>query len=90
VDHHRAGAASDRTWRPSGRHGDPSRGAYLARNVAIVGAGNEGQRREEQDKSVVICGVFDDRYSIPGIMTHLKSRRLPIMFWTLISRLKVA
>jgi hypothetical protein len=55
-------------------------GAYLARNVAIVGAGNEGQRliarlREEQDKSVVICGIFDDRYSIPEIMTHLKSRR---------------
>jgi hypothetical protein len=43
-------------------------GSYLARNIAIVGAGTEGQRliarlREEQDKSVAICGVFDDRKS---------------------------
>lgn len=47
-------------------------GTYLARNVAIVGAGNEGQRliarlQEERDKSVVIRGVFDDRKSrLPG------------------------
>jgi Undecaprenyl-phosphate glucose phosphotransferase len=43
-------------------------GSYLARNIAIVGAGTEGQRliarlREEQDKSVIIRGVFDDRKS---------------------------
>jgi Undecaprenyl-phosphate glucose phosphotransferase len=41
---------------------------YLARKIAIVGAGDEGRRlitslREEQDKSVVIRGVFDDRKS---------------------------
>ena len=47
-------------------------GSYLARNVAIVGAGSEGQRliarlQEEQDRSVVIRGVFDDRKSrLPG------------------------
>ena len=40
--------------------------SYLARKVAIIGAGNEGERliaklRDGQDKSVVICGVFDDR-----------------------------
>src|SRR6516162_2546338 len=46
--------------------------SYLARNVAIIGAGTEGQRllarlREEQDKGVVIRGVFDDRKSrLPG------------------------
>jgi Undecaprenyl-phosphate glucose phosphotransferase len=46
--------------------------SYLARNVAIVGAGNEGQRliarlQEEQDKGIVIRGVFDDRESrLPG------------------------
>jgi Undecaprenyl-phosphate glucose phosphotransferase len=46
--------------------------SYLARNVAIVGAGNEGQRliarlQEEQDRGVVIRGVFDDRKSrLPG------------------------
>ena len=55
-------------------------GAYLARNVAIVGAGNEGQRliarlREEQDKSVVIRGVFDDRKSRrPGSVCGLSVR----------------
>jgi Undecaprenyl-phosphate glucose phosphotransferase len=43
-------------------------GRYLARNIAVVGAGDEGQRliarlSEEQDKSVVIRGVFDDRKS---------------------------
>jgi Undecaprenyl-phosphate glucose phosphotransferase len=46
--------------------------SYLARNVAIIGAGTQGQRliarlREEQDKNVVIRGVFDDRKSrLPG------------------------
>ena len=43
-------------------------GGYLARNIAIVGAGDEGQRliarlRHGQDKGVVIVGVFDDRKS---------------------------
>jgi len=43
-------------------------GSYLARNIAIVGAGAEGQRliarlREDEDKSVIIRGVFDDRKS---------------------------
>ena len=43
-------------------------GSYLARNIAIVGAGNEGKRLIEklhggQDKSVVIRGIFDDRKS---------------------------
>src|ERR1700726_3331315 len=43
-------------------------GGYLARNIAIIGAGDEGQRliarlRDGQDKSVVIVGVFDDRKS---------------------------
>jgi Undecaprenyl-phosphate glucose phosphotransferase len=41
-------------------------GGRLARNVVIVGAGNEGQRliaklRESQDKSIVVRGIFDDR-----------------------------
>jgi len=40
----------------------------LARNVVIVGAGNEGQRliaklRESSDKSVAVHGIFDDRRS---------------------------
>jgi Undecaprenyl-phosphate glucose phosphotransferase len=43
---------------------------YLARNIAIVGAGTEGQRLIEglrEDKSVIIRGVFDDRKSrLPG------------------------
>jgi Undecaprenyl-phosphate glucose phosphotransferase len=53
---------------------------YLVRNVAIVGAGNEGERliarlREEQDKSVVIRGVFDDRKSrLPGLVCGLPVR----------------
>jgi Undecaprenyl-phosphate glucose phosphotransferase len=39
---------------------------YLARNIVIIGAGGEGQRlitklQEAQDKSIAICGVFDDR-----------------------------
>jgi Undecaprenyl-phosphate glucose phosphotransferase len=43
-------------------------GSYLVRNIAIVGAGAEGERliarlQREQDKSVVIRGVFDDRKS---------------------------
>jgi Undecaprenyl-phosphate glucose phosphotransferase len=52
-------------------------GGYLARKVAIVGAGDEGRRlitrlREEQDKSVVIRGVFDDRKSrLPGSVCGL-------------------
>jgi Undecaprenyl-phosphate glucose phosphotransferase len=41
-------------------------GSSLARNVAIFGAGDEGQRliaklRAAQDKTVTIQGVFDDR-----------------------------
>jgi Undecaprenyl-phosphate glucose phosphotransferase len=41
---------------------------YLARNIAIVGAGKEGERlitklRNGSDKSVAILGVFDDRRS---------------------------
>jgi Undecaprenyl-phosphate glucose phosphotransferase len=41
-------------------------GASLARNVAIIGAGDEGKRliaklRAAQDKTVTIQGVFDDR-----------------------------
>jgi Undecaprenyl-phosphate glucose phosphotransferase len=40
----------------------------FARNVAIVGAGSEGQRLiarllAAQDKSIIVCGVFDDRCS---------------------------
>ena len=53
---------------------------YLARNIAIVGAGNEGQRliarlREEQENSVVIRGVFDDRKTrVPGSVCGLSVR----------------
>jgi polysaccharide biosynthesis protein PslA len=41
---------------------------HFARNIVIVGAGNEGQRliaklRDLQDQSVVIRGLFDDRKS---------------------------
>jgi FlaA1/EpsC-like NDP-sugar epimerase len=37
-------------------------------NIAIVGAGNEGQRliaklQQSRDPSFVVCGVFDDRKS---------------------------
>ena len=44
------------------------RGGYLARNIVIVGAGNEGQQlvaklQRSQDKSIVIRGIFDDRKS---------------------------
>jgi Undecaprenyl-phosphate glucose phosphotransferase len=54
--------------------------SYLARNIAIVGAGTEGQRliarlREGQDKSVVIRGVFDDRKSrLPGSVSGFSVR----------------
>jgi Undecaprenyl-phosphate glucose phosphotransferase len=52
-------------------------GGCFVRNIAIVGAGNEGQRliarlRAGQDKSVVIRGVFDDRKSrLPGSVCGL-------------------
>jgi hypothetical protein len=55
-------------------------GGYFARNIAIIGAGNEGERliarlQEEQDKSVVISGVFDDRRSrLPGSVCGLPVR----------------
>jgi Undecaprenyl-phosphate glucose phosphotransferase len=55
-------------------------GGYLARNIAIVGAGDEGQRviaklRDGQDKSVVILGVFDDRKSrLPALVGGLPVR----------------
>jgi len=43
-------------------------GGFLARNIVVVGAGNEGQRliaklHDLQDKSIAIRGVFDDRKS---------------------------
>jgi Undecaprenyl-phosphate glucose phosphotransferase len=55
-------------------------GGCLARNVAIVGAGNEGHRLiarllAGQDKSVVIRGIFDDRKSrLPGSVCGLPVR----------------
>jgi Undecaprenyl-phosphate glucose phosphotransferase len=55
-------------------------GGCLARNVAIVGAGNEGQRlitrlQAGEDSSVVIRGVFDDRKSrLPGSVCGLTVR----------------
>jgi Undecaprenyl-phosphate glucose phosphotransferase len=58
----------------------PAQGGYLARKVAIVGAGNEGQRlisrlQDGQDKSVVILGVFDDRKSrLPASVCGLPVR----------------
>jgi Undecaprenyl-phosphate glucose phosphotransferase len=44
------------------------RNGSLARNIAIVGAGNEGQRlimklQQSRDPSFAVCGVFDDRKS---------------------------
>ena len=41
---------------------------HLARNIVVVGAGDEGQRllaklRQSQDKSIAVRGVFDDRQS---------------------------
>ena len=53
-------------------------GSYFARKVAIIGAGKEGERliarlRDEQDKSVLICGVFDDRKArLPGSVCGLR------------------
>src|SRR5215469_10528658 len=46
----------------------PTASGYFTRNVAIVGAGEEGHRlisriRNGQDKSIDILGVFDDRKS---------------------------
>jgi Undecaprenyl-phosphate glucose phosphotransferase len=43
-------------------------GGYLVRHIAIVGAGDEGRRlitrlRHEQDQSIAIIGVYDDRRS---------------------------
>lgn len=43
-------------------------GSHFARNIVIVGAGNEGQQlvaklRQSPDKSIVLRGVFDDRKS---------------------------
>jgi FlaA1/EpsC-like NDP-sugar epimerase len=43
-------------------------GSYLARNVVIIGGGDEGHRlivrlQRELDKTVIIRGVFDDRKS---------------------------
>jgi Undecaprenyl-phosphate glucose phosphotransferase len=58
----------------------PAAGGYLARNIAIVGAGDEGQRliarlRDGQDKSIVILGVFDDRKSrLPASVCGLAVR----------------
>ena len=42
-----------------------NRSGYFARNVVIIGAGAEGRRlietlRQSGDKSIAICGVFDD------------------------------
>jgi Undecaprenyl-phosphate glucose phosphotransferase len=54
------------------------RDGYLARNVVIVGAGNEGQRliaklQNSKDRSIAIRGVFDDRKSrLPGPIRGLK------------------
>jgi Undecaprenyl-phosphate glucose phosphotransferase len=44
------------------------RDGFLARKIAIVGAGNEGQSliarlQQSQDPSFVVCGIFDDRKS---------------------------
>jgi Undecaprenyl-phosphate glucose phosphotransferase len=53
-------------------------GSFLARKIAIIGAGNEGERliarlREAQDRSIHICGVFDDRKSrVPGSVCGLR------------------
>ena len=54
------------------------RDGYFARNVVIVGAGNEGQRliaklQTSEDKSIAIRGVFDDRKSrLPNSVRGLK------------------
>jgi Undecaprenyl-phosphate glucose phosphotransferase len=53
---------------------------YLTRNIAIVGAGDEGQRliarlRAGKDRSIVIRGVFDDRKSrLPASICGLAVR----------------
>ena len=44
------------------------RDGLFARKIVIVGAGDEGQRlisklQQSEDKSIAICGVFDDRKS---------------------------
>jgi Undecaprenyl-phosphate glucose phosphotransferase len=58
----------------------PAAGGYFARNIAIVGAGDEGQRliarlRDGSDKSIVILGVFDDRKSrLPASVCGLAVR----------------
>lgn len=44
------------------------RAGYLARNIIIFGAGNEGERliaklQQSPDPAVAICGLFDDRKS---------------------------
>jgi Undecaprenyl-phosphate glucose phosphotransferase len=50
------------------------RAGYLVRNIAIVGAGEEGERlvaklRASGDSSIAICGVFDDRESrVPRVV----------------------
>ncbi|HZU90372.1 MAG TPA: undecaprenyl-phosphate glucose phosphotransferase [Stellaceae bacterium] len=54
------------------------RAGHFARNVVIVGAGDEGQRliaklRRQQDASIVVRGVFDDRKSgIPASVEGLR------------------
>jgi Undecaprenyl-phosphate glucose phosphotransferase len=54
------------------------RDGRLARNIVIVGAGNEGQRliaklQQSEDKSIAIRGVFDDRKSrLPAAVHGLK------------------
>ncbi len=58
----------------------PAGASYFARNIAILGAGDEGQRliaklRKGQDRSIVIRGVFDDRKSRrPGSVYGLPVR----------------
>lgn len=48
---------------------------YLARNIVIVGAGEQGQRliaklQESQERSIAIRGIFDDRRSrIPSVVS---------------------
>lgn len=53
---------------------------YLSRNVAIIGAGDEGQRLIQRicnghDKSIAILGIFDDRKSrLPASVCGLPIR----------------
>lgn len=53
------------------------REGYLARNIAIVGAGQEGRRliaklRESRDETIALRGVFDDRKSrVPASILDL-------------------